>query len=128
MNEAKLSGLDNLRSRFARLAALSGLKPALRAEAEAVAREARARLSTRGTGELARSIEVSDISDENADGFAVGTDDPAGFFVEFGTFRRAGNPWLLPGLHARLPRLKHNLRTLLADAVKSRSDRTRSGA
>jgi hypothetical protein len=49
------------------------------------------------------------------------TSDPTGFFVEFGTFKRAGNPWLLPALHARLPRLKHNLRTLLNDAVKSRS-------
>ena len=121
MNETKLSGLENLRSRFARLAALPGLKPALRAEAEAVARDATARLSSRGTGELARTIEVIDMRGESRDGFLVGTGDPAGFFVEFGTFRTAGNPWLLPALHARLPRLKHNLRTLLADAVKSRS-------
>jgi hypothetical protein len=82
---------------------------------------ARANLASRGSGELARSVEVVDISSEKAEGFPVGTAEPAGFFVEFGTFKRAGNPWLLPALHARLPRLKHNLRTLLNDAVKSRS-------
>ena len=118
MNETRLTGLENLRTRFARLAALPSLKPALRDEAEAVARLARANLSTRGTGELARSIDVAEMKTENLDGFRVGTDDPAGFFVEFGTFKRARNPWLSPVLHGRLPRLKHNLRRLLKNAMK----------
>ena len=102
MNETRLTGLENLRTRFARLAALPS----------------RANLSTRGTGEFARSIDVAEMKTENLDGFRVGTDDPAGFFVELGTFKRAGNPWLSPVLHGRLPRLKHNLRRLLKNAMK----------
>jgi len=64
VNETRLTGLENLRTRFARLAALPSLKPALRDEAEAVARLARANLSTRGTGELARSIDVAEMKTE----------------------------------------------------------------
>jgi len=43
----EIRGLDGLRKRFAALGAMKGLQPALRAEAEAVAAEAKARLTER---------------------------------------------------------------------------------
>ncbi len=43
----EIRGLDGLRKRFAALGALKDLQPALRAEAEAVAEEAKARLTER---------------------------------------------------------------------------------
>ena len=122
----EIFGVESTLKRFARLAALPGLKANLRAEAEALAAEARARLesgSSRGRGALAKSVKVIDISRETVSAFAIGTEDRAGFFVEFGTAKRSASPWLLPALHARLPRLKHILRTLLNEAVKLRSNR-----
>jgi len=116
VNETRLTGLENLRTRFARLAALPSLKPALRDEAEAVARLARANLSTRGTGELARSIDVAEMKTENLDGFRVGTDDPAGFFVEFGTFKEPE----IPGFRRSCMGVYHALSIICGDCSRMR--------
>jgi hypothetical protein len=81
----QINGLDGLQRRLVALGALKGLGPALRAEAEAVAAAARAALASRhGTGALARSIKISDVSQRDRPAFAVGTDDPAGWFLGMG--------------------------------------------
>src|SRR5262245_47630272 len=89
----EIRGLDALQRRFAALAALKNLGPALRAEAEAVADAARARLREREpNSRLAQSIEIRELGGGDQPVFAVGTDDPAGFFLEFGTARRRASP------------------------------------
>jgi hypothetical protein len=117
---AKVSGLDVIRRRLSKMAELSTFKPKLRHEADSVAADARARLDARDMSALAKSVKVTELPRQDGEGFAIGTDEPAGFFVEFGTRKVAENPWLLPALHARLPRLKHNLATLARNVIKSR--------
>ena len=115
----EISGLESLRKRFAELGALKGLEPALRAEAEAVAETARAELASRkGDGSLARSVQIIELSQADRPSFAVGTEDPAGWFLEFGTTRMRAAPWLGPSLHARLPSINHAVRKVLAAALK----------
>jgi len=76
----EIRGLDGLRKRFAALGALKDLQPALRAEAEAVAEEAKARLTERNpNSRLARSIKIMALGTEDQPAYAVGTDDPGGF-------------------------------------------------
>ena len=73
---------------FAALGALKDLQPALRTEAEAVAEEARARLMERDpNSRLAQSINIMVLEAGDQPAYAVGTDDQAGFFLEFGTSR-----------------------------------------
>ena len=79
----EIRGLDALRKRFAALGALNGLGPALRAEAEVVADAARERLRERDPqSQLAQSIKIMELEAGDQPAFAVGTDDPAGFFLD----------------------------------------------
>jgi hypothetical protein len=104
----EIRGLDGLRKRFAALGALKDLQPALRGEAEAVAAEARERLTERDpNSRLAGSIKIMELGTEDQPAYAVGTDDPDGFFLEFGTSRMRASPWLVPALHIRLPGINH---------------------
>jgi hypothetical protein len=106
--------------RLASLAALKDLRPALRAEAEALAAEARDRLTAREPdSRLARSIKIMELAAADHPAYAVGTDDPAGFFIEFGTARRRADPWLVPALHARLPSINQAVRKVIAAALKT---------
>ncbi len=99
----EIRGLDLLNQRLAALGAMDGLAPALHAEAEAVARDARERLKETGGGEvLAASVEVTAGAGGAQPAFAVRTRAPAGFYLEFGTARMRAMPWLVPVLHARL--------------------------
>jgi hypothetical protein len=52
-------------------------------------------------------------------GYAVGTADPAGRFIEFGTTRRPAEPWLWPAFRACLPGVKHELRKLISSAFRA---------
>jgi hypothetical protein len=116
----EISGLEGLRRRFAALGAMKDLRPALRAEAEALAAEARDRLSERDpNSRLARSIKIMELAAKDHPAFAVGTDEPAGFFLEFGTARTGAVPWLVPALHARLPAINHAVRKVIAAALKA---------
>ena len=67
----------------------------MRAEAEAVADAARERLRERDpTSRLAQSVKIIELEAGDHPAFAVGTDEPAGFFLEFGTARRRAPPGL----------------------------------
>ena len=113
-------GLDRLRKRFAALGAMTELQPTLRAEAEAVAEEARARLRERDPNSpLADSIKVMKLGTEAQPYYAVGTDEEAGFFLEFGTTKRRAEPWLVPALHSRLPGINQAVRKVIAAALKA---------
>jgi hypothetical protein len=95
----EIRGVDRFQRSLAALGRLKDLSPALRAEAEAVAAEARGRLTQRDPDSgLARSIKIIESGTEDQPAFAVGTDDPAGFFLEFGTARSRADPWLVPAL------------------------------
>ena len=77
----EIRGLDRLRKRFAALGAMKGLHPVLRAEAEAVAAEAKTRLTERDPdSSLARSIKIMELKAGDQPAYTVGTDDPAGIF------------------------------------------------
>ena len=116
----EIRGLEGLRKRFSALGAMKGLQPALRAEAEAVAAEAKARLTERDPdSSLARWIKIMELEAGDQPAYAVGTDDPAGFFLEFGTRRSRASPWLVPALLARLPGINHAVRKVIAAALKA---------
>ena len=116
----EIRGLDAMRKRFAALGAVKNLGPALRGEAEAVADAARERLRERDPqSQLAQSIKIMELKGGDHPAFAVGTDEPTGFFLEFGTARRRAFPWLVPALHARLPAVNHAVRKVIAAALKA---------
>jgi HK97 gp10 family phage protein len=116
----EIRGTDRLRKRLDALGALKDLQPALRAEAEAVAEEAKARLTERDpNSRLARSIKIMGLGAEDQPAYAVGTDDQAGFFLEFGTSRMRASPWLVPALHSRLPAINQAVRKVIAAALKA---------
>ena len=110
----EIRGLATLRKRLQAASLPKRLKQTLRDQAEALAGEA----SANAPGRLGASVEVSDESQGSKIAYAIGTADKAARFVEFGTTRRLPSPWLLPVLHARLPGIKHNIRKLLAVALK----------
>lgn len=111
----EIRGLDSLRKRFAAFGALKELQPALRAEAETVAEEARAQLTERDpNSQLAQSIRIMALGTEDQPAYAVGSDDPAGFLLEFGTSRMRASPWLVPALHSRLPAINQAVRKVIA--------------
>jgi hypothetical protein len=118
--ETTVIGLDRQRRRLRALAAIDA-KPALRTEADAIAEAARNTLATNKRSVLARSVKVIDIGRENAPAFTVGTDDPAGLFLEFGTRRQRATPWLGPAFRARLPRIKQTLRRLITASFNLKS-------
>ncbi len=118
----EIRGLEGLSKRFATLGAMDGLTPALRAEAEAVARDARERLKEGGQREdLAASVEVTAVGVGARASFAVGTGAPAGFYLEFGTARMRAMPWLVPILHARLPGINRVVRKVITAALKAQA-------
>ena len=115
MTAVEIRGLAALRQRLAEAAAPQPLKQILRAEAEALAEEAR----QNAPGELGRSVEVRDVSRGTRHEYAIGTPDPAGRYLEFGTARRPAAPWLWSVFRARLPGIKQRLRKLAAAAPKT---------
>ena len=115
MRSVTVKGLDALQRRLAAAADQGPLKAALRAEAEAIAAEAR----NAAPGELGQTVDVIDDSRETRLAYAIGTFEPAGRFLEFGTVRRPATPWLWPVFRARSPDVKHKLRKLVAAAFKS---------
>ena len=120
MQAVKLEGFESWQRRLASLGELRGSGAALRAEAEAIAAAARATLEARhGEGELARSVEIVDESQDTSARYAVGTRSAAGWYVEFGTRQRRASPWLGPALRASLPRINHTLRKMLTGALKA---------
>jgi hypothetical protein len=80
--------------------------------ARAAARGARQKIDAAGDAHGARCRAWR--SDAKRGGRAVGTDDPAGFFLEFGTSRSRASPWLVPALRARLPGINHAVRKVIA--------------
>jgi hypothetical protein len=116
----EIRGLDALRRRFTALGTMKDLGPALRAEAGAVPDAARERLRERDpASRLAQSNKIIELEAGDHPAFAVGTDEPAGFFLEFGTARRRAFPWLVPAWHARLPAVNHAVRKVIATALKA---------
>jgi hypothetical protein len=116
----EIRGLNAMRKRFAALGAVKSLGPALRAEAEAVADAARERLRERDPqSRLAQPVKIIELEAGDQSVFAVGTDNPAGFFLEFGTARGRAFPWLVPVLDARLPAVNHAVRKVIAASLKA---------
>ena len=68
---------------------------------------------------MAQSIKIMELEGGDHPPFAVATDEPAGFFLEFGTAQRGAFPWLVPALHARLPAVNHAVRKVIAAALKA---------
>ncbi len=117
----EIHGLEGLRQRLAALGAMTGLDQALRAEAVAVAAGAKATLASRYNGSpLSHSVQIVDAREGDSPAFAIGTDEPAGRYFEFGTTRMRAFPWLRPSLHARSPSVNRSLRKLVAMALKPR--------
>ena len=81
MKAVEVTGLEAQRARLARAAAPEPFKKALREKAEALAVE----LHREAPAALAAGIEVKDVSRGDRLGFSVGTADPAGRALEFGT-------------------------------------------
>jgi hypothetical protein len=97
VTNATVRGLAALQNRFAGAIDERAVKEALRKEAEALAAEARAG----APAGLAQSVEIRDESRGTGIAYAIGTPDPAGPALEFGTVRTAASPWLLPVFRAR---------------------------
>jgi hypothetical protein len=119
MAAIEIAGLESLKKRLAALGAMPGLAPALREEADAVAESARARLASRGSGELARSIEIADLSEGDSPTFAIRTQDPVGRYLEFGTVRMRAFPWLGPALFGRSRAVNHKVRKVIGEALEA---------
>lgn len=120
MVAVEITGLESLDRRLANLARLAGLEPALREEAEAVAAEARARLAShRGSGELARSVEIFELGEGDSPTFGIGTPDPAGRQLEFGTRRMRAYPWLLPVLFGRSRAVNRKFGKVVSEALQA---------
>lgn len=112
MTAVSVRGLAALRRKLEARAVPDALKDTGRNEAEVIARDA-----ARGApGNLGGSVEVKDVSHGDMTAFAVGTPEPAGRFVEYGTVRQPARPWLWPVFRARLPRIKQSLRDTLRTA------------
>ncbi len=116
MSAVEIKGLGALRQRLEAMAEPRRFKDALRAEAEAIADEARRQVPT----ELAQSIEVRDVSRGTTPAYTVGTSNPLGRILEFGTLRRSPTPWLWPLFQDRLPAVKDSLRKVLSAASKTK--------
>ena len=100
-----------MRNRFEAPGALKDLQPVHRVEAEAVAQEVKARPTERNPNSLrARSIEIMELGTEDQLAYAVGTDDPAGFVLEFGTSPKGASPWFFTVLQTRLPGINDGVR------------------
>ena len=118
MTAVEIRGLDILRRRLAAAAAPQPVKASLRAEAEAIAEDAR----RRAPGDLGQTVEVIDDSRGMRPAYAIGTAHPAARHLEFGTVRRPATPWLWPAFRARSAGVKTRLRKLIAAAFKTTRD------
>jgi hypothetical protein len=101
-----LKGLGDWQSRLASSRGSTAIEAALRREAEALAAEARAAAPS----ELDSAIDVADESRGTKLAFRIGTADPRGRVLEFGTLRLPAAPWLLPAFRGRVARIKDVLR------------------
>lgn len=117
MTAARLKGLAALQGRLAGAADALSVRQALREQAEAIAAEARAE-APRG---LADTVEAIDESRGEGIAYAIGTPDPAGHALEFGTARRGPSPWLLPVFRAR----RNVVNDVLRNAVQAAFNRSR---
>lgn len=117
----QVSGLGALQSRLKALSTPSGLRPTLQAGAEQIQADARETLIRKGSGGLASSVQVIDVSQGDAIAFAIGTAEPAGQRLEFGTAKRPPSPWLVSLLHAHAPALKQAIQALFATAKRGPS-------
>jgi hypothetical protein len=115
MTEISIEGLAALQKRLALAAGQKAIQRTLLDEAEAIALEA----SAGAAGELGKSVEIKDASRGTRLAYAVGTPEPAGRYLEYGTVKRHATPWLTPVFRARLPRIKHALGRVVAGALKS---------
>jgi HK97 gp10 family phage protein len=112
----EIKGLDALWQRLEAMVDPRRFKEALRAGAEAIAADARREVPA----ELAQSIEVNDASRGTEPAYRVGSSNPLGRILEFGTLRRPPTPWLWPAFRARLPAVKDSLRKVLSAASKTK--------
>jgi len=119
MAAIEISGLESLQRRLAALAAMPGLAPALSEEAGAIAEAARATLASHGNGDLARSVEIEESGQGDRPGFAIGTREPAGRYLEFGTRRMRPQPWLGAALFGRSRALNHKVRKVIREALNA---------
>jgi HK97 gp10 family phage protein len=115
----EIRGLEGLRQRLAALGTVQDLRPALREQADTVAFAAKATLTERDPGSrLAQSIGVKALGSEDQPAYAIGSNDPAAFFVEFGTAKRRATPFLTPAFHQSLPRINQGIRKVIEAALK----------
>jgi bacteriophage HK97-gp10 putative tail-component len=110
-----IKGLAALQRRLALVPAPKELRRVVLQEAQAIAAEAR----NHAPGELGESVEVKDVSRGTRLAYAIGTPEPAGHYLEYGTARRHATPWLMPAFRGRLPRIKHALGRMVATALRS---------
>ncbi len=118
-----VSGIDALQRRLSLGDGPARLHAALAAEADAIADEASASLRDQhpdASGGLVRSVTVSDESKGDRIGFAIGTDDPVGRYLEFGTRRTAATPWLLPALRRRADAVRQAVASAVGAFKKAR--------
>jgi hypothetical protein len=119
MKAVEVTGIEALRRRFQVAGSPAPFAKALRQEAEAIVAEAR----RAAPGNLARTIEVEDVSQGETIAFRIGTRDPAGRAAEFGTLTTPATPWFWPILQAHLPRIKDKLRNIALGPLSGRSPR-----
>ena len=114
MIAARIAGLAALQDRFAGALDERRIKESLRQQAEAIAAEARAE----APAHFAQSIAVLDESRGTGIAYAIGTPDPAGRALEFGTLRKGATPWLLPAFRARRGVVNDTLRNAVQAAFR----------
>jgi hypothetical protein len=117
VSAAATKGLDAWQRRLASAGRTDVVKAALQGEAEFLAAEARAA----APGALASAIGIADESHGTKLAFRIGTADPLGRVLEFGTLRRPAAPWLLPALRGRVRRIKATLQKASTVAGTGRS-------
>jgi hypothetical protein len=111
----RVDGLGELEARLSRLADRRAIATDLREAAEEIRERAAANLASGGSsGELAVSLTVTPDGDS---GFVVATPLDHGWHREFGSRRRAAEPWLGPAAEAALPGLPARLAARLRRAA-----------
>lgn len=111
---AAIRGLAALQDRLAGAVDARAVKATLRREAEALAAQARAD-APQG---LADTVEIIDESRGEGIAYAIGTPEPAGHALEFGTARKGPRPWLLPAFRARRNVVNDVLRNAVQAALR----------
>ena len=114
MTNTTVRGLAALQDRFAGALDERAVRETLRRQAEALAAKAR----TQAPASVAQTVEVRDESRGTGIAYAIGTPDPAGPALEFGTVRKAASPWLLPVFRARRSVVNDVLRNAVQAAFR----------